>query len=83
MRTKPEAAPDLRRALARVEPPIVARYHRLLTLLRGYGSVCIGYSGGVDSVLLAQAAVHALGRERVLARLDAAIATLAELEDAA
>lgn len=67
MRTKPEATPDLRRALARVEPPIVARYHRLLTLLRGYGSVCIGYSGGVDSVLLAQAAVHALGRKRVLA----------------
>ena len=29
--------------------------------------MCIGYSGGVDSVLLAQAALLALGRERVLA----------------
>lgn len=36
-------------------------------LLGSFGSVCIGYSGGVDSVFLAQAAVDALGRERVLA----------------
>jgi uncharacterized protein len=43
------------------------RYERLLAILRSCGSVCIGYSGGVDSVFLAYAAVQALGAERVLA----------------
>lgn len=43
------------------------KYERLLAELRACGSVCIGYSGGVDSVLLVQAALHALGPERVLA----------------
>lgn len=41
--------------------------HRLYAILRACGSVCIGYSGGVDSVYLAHAAVEALGRERALA----------------
>jgi uncharacterized protein len=40
---------------------------RLYAILRACRSVCIGYSGGVDSVYLAQAAVEALGRESVLA----------------
>jgi pyridinium-3,5-biscarboxylic acid mononucleotide sulfurtransferase len=40
---------------------------QLAALLRGFGSVCIGYSGGVDSVYLASAAVRALGADRVLA----------------
>ncbi|HEX7089787.1 MAG TPA: ATP-dependent sacrificial sulfur transferase LarE [Longimicrobiales bacterium] len=40
---------------------------RLVELLRGLGSVCIGYSGGVDSVFLACVALEALGPDRVLA----------------
>ncbi|MBI4410581.1 MAG: ATP-dependent sacrificial sulfur transferase LarE [Gemmatimonadetes bacterium] len=36
-------------------------------MLRSCGSVCIGYSGGVDSVFLARVAADALGAERVLA----------------
>jgi pyridinium-3,5-biscarboxylic acid mononucleotide sulfurtransferase len=40
---------------------------RLDSLLRDCGSVLIGYSGGVDSVLLARAAVDSLGADRVLA----------------
>ncbi|MGH7475851.1 MAG: ATP-dependent sacrificial sulfur transferase LarE [Longimicrobiales bacterium] len=40
---------------------------RLTAILRACGSVCIGYSGGVDSVYLAVVALDVLGRERVLA----------------
>lgn len=46
---------------------LAARYGRLEAILRECGSVCIGYSGGVDSVFLACVAVDVLGPERVLA----------------
>ena len=44
-----------------------AKRDRLVSILRSCGSVCIGYSGGVDSVFLAVTAVDVLGPERVLA----------------
>lgn len=43
------------------------KYERLQRVLRELESVCIGYSGGVDSVFLSVAAVQTLGPERVLA----------------
>ncbi|MFW6331323.1 MAG: ATP-dependent sacrificial sulfur transferase LarE, partial [Gemmatimonadota bacterium] len=43
------------------------RRERLAAILQECGSVCIGYSGGVDSVFLAALAVDVLGRDRVLA----------------
>jgi pyridinium-3,5-biscarboxylic acid mononucleotide sulfurtransferase len=46
---------------------IETRKQRLDDILRGFGSVLIGYSGGVDSVFLARAAVDVLGADRVLA----------------
>lgn len=41
----------------------------LLAAIRPYGSALVGYSGGVDSTLVAVAARRALGRERVLAAI--------------
>ncbi len=40
---------------------------RLSDILRGCGSIVVGYSGGVDSVFLARVAMDVLGRDRVLA----------------
>jgi len=43
------------------------KFTRLTELLEEFGSVCIGYSGGVDSVFLSKVALDVLGPERVLA----------------
>jgi uncharacterized protein len=43
------------------------RLARLQQILRGCGSVCVGYSGGVDSVFLAKVALDTLGASNVLA----------------
>lgn len=43
------------------------RYDRLRSILRELGSVCVGYSGGVDSVFLSVVAVQTLDASHVLA----------------
>lgn len=52
---------------AEVTAPAREKLERLRGLLSELGSVCIGYSGGVDSVFLAVVAVDTLGPARVLA----------------
>ena len=47
-------------------PEVREKYDRLQTIFRAMGSVLIGFSGGVDSTLIAKAAYDALG-ERALA----------------
>src|SRR5512143_3838153 len=42
-------------------PELSDKYDRLRSILRGLGSVVIGYSGGVDSTLLLKVAVDVLG----------------------
>jgi pyridinium-3,5-biscarboxylic acid mononucleotide sulfurtransferase len=43
------------------------KFDRLKAILQECGSACVGYSGGVDSVFLAVAAVEVLGPSNVLA----------------
>ncbi len=42
------------------------KYRHLLKIIKGYGSVVVSYSGGVDSTFLLRAAVEALGSDSVL-----------------
>ena len=44
-----------------------AKEQKLHALLRGYGRVAVGFSGGVDSTLLLRVALDVLGAENVLA----------------
>lgn len=49
------------------EAALQAKHTALARVLEDCGSVCVGYSGGVDSVFLAKTALDVLGRDRVLA----------------
>lgn len=48
-------------------PELKVKLGRLRAILQELGSVCVGYSGGVDSVFLAAFAVETLGAANVLA----------------
>ncbi|MDY0166351.1 MAG: ATP-dependent sacrificial sulfur transferase LarE [Thermoguttaceae bacterium] len=61
---------------------LCAKRDRLIELLRSYGSCAIGFSGGLDSSVLAKAAALALGEKAVaVTAVGASIAT-GELDEA-
>lgn len=61
---------------------IESHYEHLRTLLRGYGSCVVAYSGGVDSVFLAAVAHQVLGDRMVAAIADSPSLPRRELKEA-
>ena len=58
------------------------KLEKLRTLLKGYGSCLVAYSGGVDSVFLARVAHEVLGDRALAAIADSASLTRRELQEA-
>lgn len=59
-----------------------AKRDRLIELLRGYGSCAVGFSGGLDSSVLAKAAAVALGERAVAVTAVGASIASGELDEA-
>lgn len=60
----------------------VADYEHLKSILSDMGGVVIGYSGGVDSTLLAKAATDALGEAAVCALIESCFVPQVEIDEA-
>jgi uncharacterized protein len=65
-----------------VEPPLAAKYDRLVALIRDMRRVVVAFSGGVDSTFLGRAAGDALGNAAVLATAESETYAIGELEEA-
>ena len=59
-----------------------AKVDKLLTLLKTYGSAAVAYSGGLDSAMLAKAALLALGDKTVAVTAASASLAVGELDAA-
>ncbi|MCS6866965.1 MAG: ATP-dependent sacrificial sulfur transferase LarE [Gemmataceae bacterium] len=63
-------------------PTLLAKRDRLLTLLRELPGVAVAFSGGIDSTVVAKAAVMALGERAVAVTADSPSVPRRELDDA-
>ncbi len=61
---------------------VMEDYERLKSLIREMGGVVIGYSGGVDSTLVAKAATDALGDRAVCVVVESCMMAESEVEEA-
>lgn len=61
---------------------VTAKRDRLIELLRGFGSCAVAFSGGLDSSVLARAAVEALGDRAVAVTAVSPSMARREMEDA-
>jgi pyridinium-3,5-biscarboxylic acid mononucleotide sulfurtransferase len=68
--------------LSELSVELRAKQQRLLEILRGYGSVAVALSGGIDSTVVAKAARIALGDRAVAVTADSPSVARAEIEDA-
>ncbi|MCX8053978.1 MAG: ATP-dependent sacrificial sulfur transferase LarE [Armatimonadetes bacterium] len=57
-------------------------YENLKSLIRGMGGVLVGYSGGVDSTLVAKAAKDALGDRAVCVLIESCLMPASEVDEA-
>src|SRR5438445_13249050 len=63
-------------------PDLQAKQHRLVEIVRGFRSVAVAFSGGIDSTVVAQAAQLALGERAVAVTADSPSVPRAEVAEA-
>src|SRR5689334_19083774 len=65
-----------------LSPELRAKRDRLLDVLRGLGGVAVAFSGGIDSTVVAKAALLALGDQAIAVTADSPSVPRAEIADA-